>query len=47
MQDPRCAKVTLIGEIMKVPDADIELAKELMFKRHPQMKAWMVHKFTL
>ena len=47
VQDPRCAKVTLIGEILKVPEAEIDLAKDLMFKRHPQMRSWTVHKFTL
>lgn len=47
LQDPRCAKVTIAGEIFKVPDEDIELAKELMFRRHRQMRDWHAHKFTL
>ena len=46
-QDPRCAKVTIAGEIMKVPDNELEIAKELMFRRHRQMANWHTHKFTL
>lgn len=47
LQDPRCAKLTIAGEIFRVPEEEIELAKELMFRRHRQMRDWHAHKFTL
>jgi len=46
-EDPRCSKVTITGEIFKVPEEEIEIAKELMFRRHRQMRDWHAHTFTL
>lgn len=47
LQDPRCAKLTIAGEILKVPDEEVEVARDLMFRRHRQMRDWHTHKFTL
>jgi hypothetical protein len=47
LQDPRCSKVTITGEILKVPEKELEIARELMFRRHRQMRDWHAHTFTL
>lgn len=46
-EDPRCSKVTITGEILKVPEKELEIARELMFRRHRQMRDWHAHTFTL
>jgi hypothetical protein len=39
-EDPRCAKLTLSGNVVPSKGADIETGKAALFARHPQMKDW-------
>lgn len=41
-QDPRCAKMTLSGEIKHIKSGSEEekFAKEALFSRHPAMATW-------
>ncbi|XP_067889957.1 protein CREG2 isoform X2 [Heterodontus francisci] len=39
-EDPRCARLTLTGQVVTVPTDEIEFAKQAMFSRHPFMKKW-------
>ncbi|XP_067842321.1 protein CREG2 isoform X2 [Heptranchias perlo] len=39
-EDPRCARLTLTGQMVTVPTDEIEFAKQAMFSRHPVMKKW-------
>ncbi|KAJ8410002.1 hypothetical protein AAFF_G00210430 [Aldrovandia affinis] len=44
--DPRCAILTLTGEMVDVGSEEVEFAKEAMFSRHPAMKKWpLEHKW--
>merc|ERR1719321_288337 len=47
-EDPRCAKITFSGEMIKAKGNDLKFAKEALFARHPQMKTWPAsHHFTV
>lgn len=37
-EDPRCAKVSLHGEIVRAPDQ--RAAQEVLFRKHPAMRLW-------
>jgi hypothetical protein len=39
-EDPTCAKLSITGEVLPVPSEDVEIAKAMLFARHPAMKAW-------
>ncbi|XP_006133245.2 protein CREG2 [Pelodiscus sinensis] len=39
-EDPRCARVTLTGQMVMVPPEEMEFAKQAMFSRHPGMRKW-------
>jgi len=39
-EDPRCAKLTLSGNLTKSSGADIAIGKAVLFARHPQMQHW-------
>ncbi|KAJ8397910.1 hypothetical protein AAFF_G00432570 [Aldrovandia affinis] len=39
-EDPRCARLTLTGKMVKVGAEEVEFAKAAMFSRHPVMKKW-------
>uniref|UniRef100_UPI00398F3CC5 protein CREG2 isoform X2 n=1 Tax=Pristiophorus japonicus TaxID=55135 RepID=UPI00398F3CC5 len=39
-EDPRCARLTLAGQMVTVPTDEIEFARQAMFSRHPVMKKW-------
>ncbi|CAK9070980.1 unnamed protein product [Durusdinium trenchii] len=39
-EDPRCAKLTASGILRKSEGEDVQLGKEALFARHPQMKHW-------
>ena len=39
-EDPRCAKITLSGDIIQSTGDDIATGKAALFARHPQMKEW-------
>lgn len=44
-EDPVCAKVVLMGHIVQVPDDYVPTAKEMVFARHPAMRAWHAHTY--
>ncbi|KAM9710667.1 protein CREG2 [Menidia menidia] len=45
-EDPRCARLTLTGKMVKVGPEELAFAKEAMFSRHPVMEKWPVgHKW--
>ncbi|XP_030642700.1 protein CREG2 [Chanos chanos] len=45
-EDPRCARLTLTGQMVEVESDEIDFAKEALFSRHPVMKKWPVgHKW--
>ncbi|XP_046840965.1 protein CREG1-like [Xenia sp. Carnegie-2017] len=45
-EDPRCARITLYGNIVKVGQEEIPFAKKSLFSRNPIMKRWPAsHKF--
>ncbi|XP_056412065.1 protein CREG2 [Hyla sarda] len=39
-QDPQCAALTLIGQVMNVQPDEEEFAKKALFSRHPVMRKW-------
>nr|XP_025848550.1 protein CREG2 [Vulpes vulpes] len=39
-EDPRCARLTLTGQMIAVPPEEVEFAKQAMFSRHPVMRKW-------
>uniref|UniRef100_A0A452GTQ3 CREG-like beta-barrel domain-containing protein n=1 Tax=Gopherus agassizii TaxID=38772 RepID=A0A452GTQ3_9SAUR len=39
-EDPRCARLTLTGQMVIVPPEEMEFAKQAMFSRHPVMRKW-------
>ncbi|KAJ7319714.1 hypothetical protein JRQ81_019225 [Phrynocephalus forsythii] len=38
--DPRCARLTLTGQMVTVPPEEIEFAKQALFSRHSVMRKW-------
>ncbi|XP_028404534.1 protein CREG1-like isoform X2 [Dendronephthya gigantea] len=45
-EDPRCARLVLLGKVVKLTADEIPFAKEALFSRHPVMKYWPPsHKF--
>ncbi|XP_074839372.1 protein CREG2 [Carettochelys insculpta] len=42
-EDPRCARLTLTGQMIMVPPEEMEFAKQAMFSRHPIMRKWPRH----
>ncbi|XP_048453936.1 protein CREG2 isoform X1 [Rhincodon typus] len=40
LEDSRCARLTLTGQVVTVPADEIEFARQAMFSRHPVMKKW-------
>ncbi|GAB4823383.1 hypothetical protein N2152v2_010429 [Parachlorella kessleri] len=47
-EDPTCAKLSISGEMQKVPSEQLDEAEELLFSRHPAMKDWPAdHKFEM
>lgn len=48
VQDPSCAKVSLSGELRRVPAEGRAEAARLLFSRHPAMRGWPAsHAFAL
>ncbi|XP_041127707.1 protein CREG2 [Polyodon spathula] len=41
-EDPRCARLTLTGQMVAVERGELEFAEEAMFSRHPVMRKWPV-----
>ncbi|KAM5227930.1 protein CREG2 [Ctenodactylus gundi] len=39
-EDPRCARLTLTGQVITVPPEEVEFAKHAVFSRHPGMRKW-------
>ncbi|XP_035413978.1 protein CREG2 [Cygnus atratus] len=39
-EDPRCARLTLTGQMVTVPPEETEFAKQAMFSRHPVIRKW-------
>ncbi|XP_039570363.1 protein CREG2 [Passer montanus] len=39
-EDPRCARLTLMGQMVTVPPEEVEFAKQAMFSRHPVVRKW-------
>ena len=39
-EDPTCAKLSITGSIVVVPEEEREAAEELLFSRHPAMRSW-------
>ncbi|KAG2432875.1 hypothetical protein HXX76_008607 [Chlamydomonas incerta] len=39
-EDPACARATLVGRVLLVPEQDRSLAQTAMFARHPAMADW-------
>ncbi|XP_010635441.1 protein CREG2 [Fukomys damarensis] len=39
-EDPRCARLTLTGQMIMVTPEEVEFAKQAMFSRHPGMRKW-------
>ncbi|CAB4034005.1 CREG2 [Paramuricea clavata] len=45
-EDPRCARLVLVGKVTKLTADEIPFAKEALFSRNPVMKFWPAsHKF--
>jgi len=39
-EDPRCTRLTIMGKLRNVTDAEAPFAKNSLFERHPGMKSW-------
>ncbi|NXH23334.1 CREG2 protein, partial [Bucco capensis] len=39
-EEPRCARLTLTGQMVTVPLQEVEFAKQAMFSRHPVVRKW-------
>ncbi|NXU75357.1 CREG2 protein, partial [Oreotrochilus melanogaster] len=39
-EDPRCTRLTLMGQMVTVPPEEVEFAKQAMFSRHPVVRKW-------
>ncbi|NXG05176.1 CREG2 protein, partial [Sakesphorus luctuosus] len=39
-EDPRCARLTLMGQMVAVPPEEVEFAKQAVFSRHPVVRKW-------
>ncbi|XP_042723675.1 protein CREG2 [Tympanuchus pallidicinctus] len=39
-EDPRCARLTLTGQMVTVPPEETEFAKQAIFSRHPVIRKW-------
>ncbi|XP_029820632.1 protein CREG2 [Manacus vitellinus] len=39
-EDPRCARLTLMGQMVMVPPEEVEFAKQAVFSRHPVVRKW-------
>ncbi|XP_030057294.1 protein CREG2 [Microcaecilia unicolor] len=39
-EDPRCAQLILVGQMVAVPPEEMEFAKQAVFSRHPVMRRW-------
>lgn len=39
-QDPQCAALTLIGQMVNVPPSGTDFAKKALYSRHPVMRKW-------
>ncbi|KAL0036600.1 hypothetical protein WJX79_002157 [Trebouxia sp. C0005] len=47
-EDPTCAKVSISGQMLPVPQDKLKEAQNILFSRHPVMKTWPVgHHFVL
>lgn len=47
-QDPTCAKLTILGQLKRVPQDGVAEAEGLLFSRHPAMRSWPVgHAFHM
>ena len=48
-EDPRCARVTIIGNLTKVVDVkELQFSHHALFSRHPQMQYWPKdHQFAI
>jgi len=47
LQDPTCAKVTLLGRMAPIPNSQLGEAQRMLFERHPAMEAWPAdHRFA-
>lgn len=44
VEDPTCAKVVLVGTLRQLSDDDVT-AREMVFARHPLMRAWHAHMY--
>ena len=40
LQDPTCAKLTILGQLQRVPEEGVKEAEDLLFSRHPAMRGW-------
>ncbi|XP_027573912.1 protein CREG2 [Pipra filicauda] len=39
-EDLRCARLTLMGQMVMVPPEEVEFAKQAVFSRHPVVRKW-------
>ncbi|KAK9839989.1 hypothetical protein WJX74_001538 [Apatococcus lobatus] len=39
-EDPNCARLAIAGRLLEVPSAELHVAHEALFSRHPQMIDW-------
>ncbi|NWX21167.1 CREG2 protein, partial [Aegotheles bennettii] len=39
-EDSRCARLTLMGQMVIVPPEEVEFAKQAVFSRHPVVRKW-------
>lgn len=40
LQEPTCARITMLGRMLPVEAADKSLAQQVLFAEHPAMKGW-------
>ncbi|KAL6766338.1 hypothetical protein ACKKBG_A35625 [Auxenochlorella protothecoides x Auxenochlorella symbiontica] len=47
-EDPPCAKISILGELHRVPASEEGAARDLLFPRHPAMQDWPAgHEFHM
>lgn len=44
-EDPVCARVVLMGEIVQLEGNDEEEARAMVFAKHPAMEGWHAHTY--
>jgi hypothetical protein len=48
MQEPTCARITVLGRMLSLEATDAAMAQRVLFDKHPAMKTWPAdHGFSM